>query len=104
MNGVAGPNFVVLTSMRRSSPVSSNERMAGACEQLGTFVFVSTLSAAVAAPFQGDSESGVWPGMERGRRCGGSLAAGALGASRKSPSGAFAPNEPSKEAHDSEVS
>ena len=35
--------------------------------------------------------------------CGGSLATGALGASRRSPSATFATNEPSKEAHDSEV-
>ena len=41
--------------------------------------------------------------MERGRRCGGSQAAGALSASRNSPSSGFALNEPSKEAHDSEV-
>ena len=32
------------------------------------------------------------------------LAAGALGASRKRPSSAFAPNDRVKEAHDSEVS
>ena len=42
--------------------------------------------------FRWFSEVGVWPRMERGRHCGGSLAAGALGASRRGPFATFAPN------------
>ena len=48
-------------------------------------------------------ESVLFARKERGWRCGGSLAAGALSASRNCPLAAFALNEPSKEANDSEV-
>ena len=44
------------------------------------------------APFQAVFRIEPFARKERGRRCGGSLAAGALGASRRRPSAAFAPN------------
>ena len=77
-----------------------------------TFSFVqgATSTSAGSSPFwttprlSTPSEVVAWVRMERGRRCGGSLATGRCRASRSTPLVTFARPEASKEPHDSIVS